>query len=309
LEWQLGKRGTESECQLSHLTLPAVQGGMTHFMKRPLVILPSVVWLSMVSACGPQVDVLNDMDAGAGSASAATGGATTGGTSSAGNASDSAATSGGGVTSICTAFSRSTMDVITTGQACSNSDMCGPGGCAVMTGSADGTESAFGSCRHGQAIIMRMSVLDKLAAGRWTPRNDGVSWTDCNAALASGLSGQACTFPTKTCARTTSDSCCIEGAQCTLRGNDTLLERIRICAPGCTSLTPVSTAPVVTDCASITAEDACHNTLPCQGNFICWGKIDSALPVVPFSETNGLDGVMWCAGGSIVGGYSFVWGV
>ncbi len=197
---------------------------------------------------------------------------------------------------------------LTMGQACTDSDMCDPGGC--FRDGAGGTQASFATCRNHQVQIIMMTLLDVPADGSGSPPNDGVSWTDCNSALASGLTGEACTWPSTSCVQTTTDSCCLEGAEC-VAGNSTaqngLLRRVRICAPGCTNLKPDTTTPVVTDCASAASVDTCHTTAACQGDFICYGLLNTQ--VTAFIDTNNPNGAMWCAGGSLVGGYGFNWGV
>ena len=194
------------------------------------------------------------------------------------------------------------------GQACTNDDMCNPGAC-FSSGTASSNAEALVACRNHQVQIVTMSLLDVPASGTLSPLNDGVSWTDCGAALAGGLTGQACTWPSKTCVQTTTDSCCIEGAECVPYGTTGLLHRVRICAPGCTQLKPDATTPVVADCASAANVDPCHTTAAYQGDFICYHMIGDPTVTAYSADTSQLNGAMWCAGGSLVGGYGFTWGI
>ena len=213
-----------------------------------------------------------------------------------------------GSPSICTALSESALDAVTTGQTCSDADVCTPGGCASMALASGSTTAAFATCRNHQAVVIKMSLLDPSATGDWAARNDGISWSECAGALAGGLSGEACTFTGKTCVRTTSDSCCIEGAEC-IGTTNSMLKRVRICSPNCTNLITDTSAPLVTDCTSAGSADACHKTVPCQGNFICSGMLEGQEPVIPYAETSAFAGAMWCAGGRLVGGYPYGWGL
>jgi hypothetical protein len=298
---------------VSHWVAPMVQRDMIHSLKTALVILPSAALLSVLSACGPQIDVLHDTDTGV-----ATGGTTmttgdgtaaTGGAAAQGGANNAPTTGGSAGASICSALSPASLDAVIPDQACSDSNICDPGGC-VSTATNNFAAAALATCRDGQAQVITMTAIDVPANGLWTPRNDGISWTTCDAALASGLTGQACTFPGKSCVTTTSDTCCIEGVQCAVAGGTSgLLERVRVCSPQCTNLKTDTTVPAVTDCASAMAADMCHKTAPCSGNFVCWGMLGSDLPIAQYAETDSLNGAIWCAGGALVGGYGYAWGV
>jgi hypothetical protein len=148
-----------------------------------------------------------------------------------------------------------------------------------------------------------MALLDVPENTPVTAVNNGVSWNDCGAALAEGVSGEACTWEGTTCIRPTEDTCCREGAECALG----LLRRIRVCAPDCEDIEPDATMPLVTDCASAAEVDWCHATPACQGDFTCHGMFGDST-ITEYDDMSQLSGALWCAGGSLVGGYGLSWG-
>jgi hypothetical protein len=309
---------------VSHFILPEVQRDMMHSLKTALVILPSTALISIVCACGPVVDVLHDTDAGAatGGSNGTTGTPTTGGTSEptgtpttggASNPTGTPTTGGSAAFQVCGSLSVSNLDAVIQGETCSDGSLCDgePGGCFSMAGNNDvhAPAAALVTCRGGQAEVMKMTALDVPATGHYTSRNDGVTWADCETALDSALTGQACTFSGKSCVRKTSDACCVEGIQCGgMTSTSAILERVRLCAPNCANLKADSSEPVVTDCASAAAGD-CQKILPCSGDFICSEIAGSAATNHAFTDSDSVNSAMWCAGGILVGGYGFTWGI
>jgi hypothetical protein len=285
-----------------------------------VAVLPAVG-----SGCGPEVEVLTE-DAGGGAGDsgaragsgggAGTGGTTGGGagTGGAGAVSGAAGTAGAatvGGTSVCGAIDPNDVTSLETGEACPDLDICEPNACAGTVG-GNGT-AAFAACRNHRVQLITMALLDVPANTPVTAVNNGVTWNDCDAALADGVSGEACTWAGKSCIRPTNDTCCREGAECitTALGDPDselgLLRRIRVCAPDCEVLEPDTTLPVVTDCASAAEADVCHATRACAGDFTCYGTAGDWV-VTEYDETSQLNGAMWCAGGALVGGYGLSWG-
>jgi hypothetical protein len=276
------------------------------------------------SGCGPEVEVLTDETGGeagtsdsgarAGSGGGAGTGGTTGsgaGTGGAGAGSEAAGTAGAATvtgTSVCAAIDPSDITSLKTGEPCPDRDVCEPNACA---GTASGNGSAaFAACRNHQVQLITMKLLDVPENSPLTALNNGVSWDDCDAAVADGVSGEACTWAGKSCIRPTNDTCCREGAECITFDADSelgLLRRIRVCAPDCEDLEPDTTLPVVTDCASAAQTDLCHATRACAGDFTCYGTAGDWV-VTEYDEMSQLNGALWCAGGSLVGGYGLSWG-
>ena len=301
---------------VSHLVPAAVQRDMMHSLKTALAILPSTALISIVCACGPVVDVLHDTDAGAaaGGSGAANGTPTTGGAS---NPTGTPTTGGSAGSPVCGALSSANIDAVTQGQPCSDTNICDPGGClsTARNNDANAPAATLVTCRSGQTEVIKMTALDVPATGLYTARNDGVTWTDCETALDSALTGQSCTFPGKSCVRTTSDPCCIEGIQCAgATTTSSTLERVSLCAPNCTNLqiTWDPPVPIISDCAvAASAVADCHKMLSCGGHisFICSEVVGNPGSIHSFTDSDSVNSAMWCAGGILVGGYGFTWGI
>jgi len=297
---------------VSHLLPAAVQRDMMHSLKTALAILPATALISIVCACGPVVDVLHDTDAGAatGGSGATNGTPTTGGASS----STGTTTTGGSTgTPVCGALSSSNIDAVVQGQPCSDTNLCDPGGClsTAINNDPNAPAAALVTCRAGQAEVLKMTAIDRPASG---VRNDGVTWDDCASALESGLSGQACTFTGKSCVRKASDPCCLEGIQCRgMTATSATIDRVSLCAPNCENLqvTWVPPTPIIGNCATAASSVAdCHKMLSCaDGRFICSGMAGSSDSIHTFDASDNINSAMWCAGGILVGGYGFTWGV
>jgi hypothetical protein len=63
----------------------------------------------------------------------------------------------------------------------------------------------------------------------------------------------------------------------------------------------------VTDCESAAAADTCHETVACEGDFVCHRALPEAT-IDEYTDTSQLNGAMWCAGDVLVGGYGLSWG-
>jgi hypothetical protein len=284
--------------------------------------------LAVGSGCGPEVEVLTEDTAGAGGlddgggasagsgGQAGTGGTTAGGagSSGAGAVSGAAGTAGAAPlegTSVCGALVPDDVWSLKTGEPCRDRDVCEADACAGTF--ADHRTGMFAACRNHRVELITLELLDVTENLPLAALDNGVSWDDCDAALAGGVSGEACTWAGKSCVRLTEDTCCREGAECAPRPGDDpdeqhgLLRRIRVCAPDCENLEPDTTMPVVTDCASAVAADRCHVTPACEGDFTCYGTAGDWV-VTEYGDTGQLNGAMWCAGGSLVGGYGLSWG-
>ena len=297
--------------------------------------------LFVAGACGPRVEVLEEGVENAGTAGASSGaggdsayggesgdtagsGGNAGGGTGAGGATAGAAAAGaaagtgaggrGGGLDICGGLSVSQVDSLKMGDACRSRDICEPQACLAGRGPDNSNTAIVAACRNQRVQPISMTLLDVPSdgSGNLSVSDDGVIWTDCESALDGGASGQACTWIDNTCLRQTEDTCCIEGAECFTYGPTSpngLLHRVRICAPGCAEAMPDSTAPIVTDCAEANSVDSCHATPACEGDFACYRAIPGPWDVVDYSATSQLNGVMWCAGGSLVGGYGTSWGL
>jgi hypothetical protein len=294
------------------------------------------VWLALCSGCGARLDVLHETGGarsggGSGGALASGGGSLGGSAGTTSMAGGSAGTTGemsdGGLTttagtsatagvagtgssdaiSVCGFEFPESVPALTLGQPCIDDDICVPQSCAGIGAPPDTNVAAFAACRNHKVQVVSMTLLDLEPAEVPSDRGDGVSWDDCESALESGLTGQACTWPSESCIRRTSDPCCLEGAECLAPFGR--LHRIRICAPGCSDAAPDAPAPVVTDCASAQSADLCHATPACEGDFICYRDLFDPETVSDYTETSQLNGAMWCGGGLLVGGYGLTWGL
>jgi hypothetical protein len=200
------------------------------------------------------------------------------------------------------------------GLACKNDDICTPGACAAETAPDDeSATSAFVACRNHEVQIITMTLLDAPVSSLSVPLDDGTTWRDCASALAGGVTGELCTFASRSCLRKTPDTCCLEGMSCTPQPGDItsengLLRHIRVCAPGCTEHEPAPSEQVVTDCASAAAVDLNHTTAACRGDFVCSHALCDTT-VDEFTAESPINGAVWCAGGVLVGGYASSWGL
>ncbi len=188
------------------------------------------------------------------------------------------------------------------GQACAP-DSCSPGGCFSSGSGPIGTGS-IRMCVNSQVQFVTSTKLDQNSDGTYAGTNDGVSWADCESALANGRTGEACTGNAGECSLTTDDPCCIEAGLGCSNSAGTII-RYRFCAPGCTNVVPNNTLPTVTDCASVPPTTSlCRSSNPCQGNFVC--NAGEGIATVPFTDSSvmGVEGILWCAGGNLVGGFA-----
>jgi hypothetical protein len=276
------------------------------------------VLLGAGSGCGPEVEVLTGDtggESGSGGSGAGTGGTTAGGAGSggAGAASGAAGTAGAAPVegrSVCTGLDPSDLTSLQTGEPCRDLDVCEVNACAGAV-SADGT-ALFAVCRNHRVELTSQTLLDVAETGVVTALDNGVSWDDCEAALADGVTGEACTWAGTSCIGPSEDTCCREGAQCVqsptgMTETIGLLHRIRVCAPGCENLEPDTTMPVITDCASAAAADVCHSTPACEGDFTCYRTVGD-WAITEYDAMSQLNGAMWCAAGALVGGYGTSWG-
>lgn len=308
---------------MSQSGVPVVQRGMRRSISRRKGTVGLIAAAAILGGgCGSRLEVLHELEAGASGAGAtstmgsggsehASGGAA--GSVSGGAASGGAPTAGGvnmpQAISICgpgASDSASAIAALTNGLACINADWCEPNACAAM-GAPDGTGmAAFATCRNHQAHVVTMTLLDSDPSDAWSLRDDGVTWDDCESALAEGMSGQACTWKSTSCIAKTSDPCCLEGAECLEPLG--LLHRVRVCAPGCMNARADVNEPVVTDCASAANADTCHATVACDGDFICYNELIGSPPSA-YTASSQLNGAMWCADGKLVGGLGLTWGI
>jgi hypothetical protein len=181
------------------------------------------------------------------------------------------------------------------GQACAP-ESCIPGGC-FATGN-----NSVRMCNDGKVQTVTASRLDSTCP---TCDISKGPWSDCNTALANGaVTGDTCNWSGGGCAQPTSDPCCIDAID-SCAGHGNFVRRYRMCAPGCTSAAPDSTLPIVTDCASVPSSSSlCRPWSPCQGSFVCYGG--PGINTASFTDSNDADvvGIIWCAGGNLVGGYA-----
>jgi hypothetical protein len=102
------------------------------------------------------------------------------------------------------------------------------------------------------------------------------NWSSCDSAIAQGTSGQACSFG-GSCTRATDDPCCVEVALCNEQVADVpVLQRNRVCAPGCATLTSNAQKSPVTDCAGAVAAER-EFGMPCQPGLVCFSSGPNAL--------------------------------
>jgi hypothetical protein len=129
-----------------------------------------------------------------------------------------------------------------------------------------------------------------------------VPWTDCQAAVATGRTKDPCDWQ-GACSQTTEDPCCAEVAICGMSaGPDRTVYRYRMCAPGCTRLSPDSTGPVLIACPGdeLTPGNSIpqmHLGQPCNGDFLCIDR----RPASAYTVFDYGSGAEWCAGGVVVG--------
>ncbi len=219
----------------------------------------------------------------------------TGGASSMSDAGVNLATGGAGNTNtinVCN-IPDSVTATLQMGQACAP-ESCIPGGCFSAG------NGSIRMCSEGRVQTLTATRLDSTC-----PTCTKGTWSDCNTALANGATtGDTCNWIGGGCAQPTSDPCCVDAIDsCTGHGN--FVWRYRMCAPGCTNVTPDTTLATVTNCASVpTSDSICRTWSPCQGNFACYGG--PGLNAVSFTDSSDADvvGIIWCAGGNLVGGYA-----
>jgi len=271
--------------------------------------------LGIAGGCGQSLEVLHEiggMGATAGGDENTSVGGTGAGGAAAGGTATGGAAAGGEAVSVCAVDSPSQLAALTMGQSCTDLDICEPSACAGMAAPTDSGTSAFVACRNHRVQIVQMTLLGRTESDGLSPREGAVDWPDCESALDDGVTGDICTWQSKSCVRHTSDACCLEGVECLSLGGlppgHGVVHRVSVCAPGCTSATPDTTSPVVTDCASAAAADTCHTTPSCEGDFVCYRSL--AEPgLSEYTESSQLNGAMWCAGGMLVGGYGLTWGL
>lgn len=94
-----------------------------------------------------------------------------------------------------------------------------------------------------------------------------VNRMSCSDALASGNSGDVCSWQ-GACSRTTADACCIEVAACVSQGVSTnVVQRNRICAPGCTNVV-AQPEPIITSCADASTAIGQY-AASCSAGLVC----------------------------------------
>ncbi len=178
------------------------------------------------------------------------------------------------------------------GNTCKNA----PGSCGVLTNNSCGVESRVCIDEHVQAVTA-------VTLGCPATRPDAASgyWTSCNDALTNGNSGEACSW-VGACTRATEDACCIEMATCVLEGVEpSVVQRRRVCAPGCDSIQADATQNKVSSCTEAVAA-AEQFGAPCEAGLVCFS--DSPNHVVDASTTDGnqlrMANAHFCANGALM---------
>jgi hypothetical protein len=183
-----------------------------------------------------------------------------------------------------------------TGDTCDASSF---GACGVVA--EECTARSFVCDQSGILRISDTTILD--CSGTFSGTNP-VGWSDCPSALANGHSADTCEGAW-TCARTTSDPCCVETAICTTGSliptsdpNAPVLVRRRICSSSCQNLQQRSDLARAATCAEA-LESAFKAGAPCQGSFIC--AADGADLTSANVDTAGIlpPAIYWCADGAV----------
>jgi hypothetical protein len=121
------------------------------------------------------------------------------------------------------------------------------------------------NCVGGHVQAVTTTTIGCSASGTTATTN---TWSDCASALANGNSGDTCSWQ-GACSRTTDDPCCIEAAICTDYGvSQTVVQRNRICAPGCTGITADTSKAKVSTCTDAPAAIDAY-AVPCDSSLAC----------------------------------------
>jgi hypothetical protein len=179
-------------------------------------------------------------------------------------------------------------------------DACVSGSSCCVTEQYANNASLGRACVNDHMMVVNVLDLDSIDhAVDWKP-DPSASWSNCADALANGHSSDTCTWNGGACSRPTSDPCCIDITECYDFGGGPIVERKRLCAPGCSNVTPDLSQPVMTACpTSSNFYGPCNFAAPCRGDFVC----DSVqrLPITDPKVTF-LNGTLWCANGVLAGG-------
>lgn len=208
-----------------------------------------------------------------------------------------------------------------TGDSCGQGSGAGGGGGGFINGCGNAC-SSIGlcdlrgyRCESGTMRVTSATVLDcDTDDGAPVGADPEAQWSDCEAALGGGNSGDSCQG-SWLCARDASRTCCVEVAECARSSNSDAfrLVRYRVCSPGCGTVEPLPEAPVVHSCAEA-AEAGTGPGQPCEGSFVCVGAQDVlAAPLSfdpPIERSAGADcaqptEVSWCDEGTIQVAYEF----